>query len=121
MLQYHCIPDSNIVEFTVNGPITRKQFAELITEVESRIEDFGSVDLLEEIRSIGKIPPAVLWADLRWAVSHWKKIGRVAVVCDQDWVENIVDVMQPLVAMDVRHFELDEKDEARRWLRGGID
>ncbi|MEQ8205676.1 MAG: STAS/SEC14 domain-containing protein [Woeseia sp.] len=121
MLQYRWIPESNIVEFTIDGAITRRQFADLVTEVESKIEDFGSVDLLEEIRSIGNIPPSVLWADLRWAVSHWKKIGRVAVVCDKDWVGKAVDVMQPLVAMDVRHFELTEKEEARRWLRGGID
>ncbi len=121
MLQYHWIPDTNIVEFTINGAITRKQFAALVTEVESKIEDYGSVDLLEEIRGIGNIPLAVLWADLRWAVSHWKKIGRVAVVCDKDWVEKVVEVMQPLVAMDVRHFELAEKDKARRWLRDGID
>jgi SpoIIAA-like len=118
MITFHSVPDSNIVEFTIDGGVSRAEFDNLIAEINSKIEEHGSVDVLEEIRGIGKIAPSVIWADLRWAAGHWKNIGRAAVVCDQDWIENVVEIMQPLVSADVRHFDLDEKNEARAWLLG---
>ena len=121
MLIYHSIPDSRIVEFTIDGSVSRKEFATLVAKVERKICDFGSVDVLEEIRSIGKVPPAVIRADLSWAIAHWKKISRAAIVCDKEWVDKLVGVIRPLVSTDARHFELEHKDLARRWLTGGFD
>lgn len=121
MLTYRSIPSSNIVEFTIDGDVSRQDFDDVIAEINSKIEDFGSVDVLEEIRDIGKMPPSVVWADLRWAAGHMRKVGRAAVVCDKAWVEKMVDVMQPLTRADIRHFDSDDVDEARAWLVDAID
>ncbi len=121
MITFQSIPNTNIVEFTIDGEISRKDFDDLIVEINSKIDDFGSVNVLEEIRSIGMMSPSAIWADLRWAVGHWKKVDRAAVVCDKRWIEKMVDLMQPIVSMDVRHFDLDEKEAARKWLLDGVD
>lgn len=121
MLSYRSIPNSNIIEFTIDGDITRGDFDAVITEVNSRIEDYGSVSLLEEIRSLGKVPPSVVWKDLRWALGHMGKITRAAVVCDENWIEKAVAVITPLVSVDVRHFDLDDIDAARDWLVNALD
>lgn len=121
MLTYRSIPNSNIVELTVNGDITRRDFDDVIAEINSKIDDYGSVDVLEQIRDIGKMPPSVIWADLRWAAGHMRNVGRAAVVCDKAWIEKMVDVMQPLTKADIRHFDHDELDEARAWLIDGIN
>lgn len=121
MLSFRSLPNRNIVELTVDGAVSREDFDDVITEINSKIEDFGSVDVLEEIRDIGKIPPSVVWADLRWAASNMKHVGRAAVVCDKRWVEKMVDVMQPLTHAEIRHFDADEIDEARHWLRNTKD
>ena len=121
MLDFRSIPDSSIVEFTVDGAVTREDFDAVIAAVESKIEDYGSVDLLEEIRSFGKIPPSVFLDDLTWAIRHMRDIGRVAIVCDKDWIERLVGLMHRLVKADVRHFDLDDIDAARKWLRASVD
>lgn len=121
MLTMRNIPNTNIVEFTVDGEITRDDFDAVITEVNSKITDYGGVAVLEEIRDIGKMPPSVIWADLRWAVSNMKHVRRAAVVCDKAWIETMVEVMQPLTKADVRHFQADEIDDARKWLKDGLD
>jgi len=121
MLSFRGVPNTNIVELTVDGAVTRDDFDAVITEINSKIEDYGSVGILEEIRDIGKIPPAVVWADLRWAAGHMKNVGRAAVVCDKRWVEKAIDVMQPLTKADIRHFDGDEIAEARKWLKDGLD
>ncbi len=121
MISYRSMPDSNIVEFTVDGDLSRDDFDAVLAEVSSKIEDYGSVNLLEEIRSIGKVPPAVVWDDLAWAIRNMKHIGRAAVVSDEEWVEKVVRFTQPLVSADVRGFALDEIDVAREWLVDSLD
>lgn len=121
MLTFRSVPNTNIVELTVDGEVTRDDFDAVITEINSKIADYGSVDVLEEIRDIGKLPPSVVWADLKWAASHMKNVGRAAVVCDKHWVEKMVDVMQPLTKADIRHFDHDEIGVARHWLRDSIN
>ena len=121
MLSYRSIPNSNIVEFTIDGGITRRDFDAVIAEANSKIEDYGSVSLLEEIRSLDKVPAAVLWEDLGWALGHMGKITRAAVVCDEDWIEKAVALLRPLVSAELRHFDLDQVDEAREWLLNSLD
>lgn len=121
MLSYHSVPNTNIVEFTVDGAITRDDLDAVMTEVNSKIADYGSVDVLEEIRDIGKMSPSVIWDDLRWATANMKHVGRAAVVCDKAWIGKIVGFMQPLTKTDLRHFDLDEIAAARQWLVDGID
>lgn len=121
MITCRSLPHSNIVEMTIDGDLSRGDFDAVLACVTGTIEDYGSVNLLEEIRSIGKVPPSVVWDDLTWLVRHMKHIARAAVVCDEDWVERLVRLMQPLVSADVRSFALDEIDEAREWLRDSLD
>ncbi len=121
MLSFRSVPNSNIVELTVDGAVTRDDFNDVIAEIDSKIEDYGSVDVLEEIRDLGKIPPEVIWADLRWAAGNMRNVGRAAVVCDKEWIEKMVEVLQPLTKADIRHFDSDEINEARHWLRDSID
>lgn len=121
MLAFTSIPGSNIVEITVDGDVSRADFDAVISEINSKIDDYGSVDIIEVIRSIGSVPPSVFRDDLVWAFRYWKKIGRAAVVSDKDWIENLVKMIRPFVKAEVRPFDLDELEEARAWLRDGID
>lgn len=121
MLTYRSAPNSKIVEIAVDGAVTRQDFNDVIGEINSKIDSFGSVDVLEEIRSIGETPPAVILADLRWVASHMKKVGRAAVVCDKHWIEKMVDLMQTVTKADIRHFDSGEIDEARKWLADSLD
>lgn len=117
MITFRKIPDSNIVEFTVDGDVTQDDYDAVIREVDAVIADYGSVDLLEEVRDIGRIPLSVFRDDLKWVMKHWKQIGRTAVVCDKRWIEALLAVMRPMVSTELRHFDLDSIDEARAWLR----
>ncbi|HZW59239.1 MAG TPA: STAS/SEC14 domain-containing protein, partial [Woeseiaceae bacterium] len=105
MFEYRDIPDSNIVELTVDGRVTQKDFDDVIDVMNRKIEAYGHVAVLEEIRSIGAIPPSVLWDDLRWVFRHLKHVSRAAVVAEMRWVRTLVDMLQSVVTAEVRHFE----------------
>lgn len=121
MLEVRSDPATNIVEFTIDGPVGRAEFDAVIAEIDRKIEDYGSVNLLEEIRSLGKVAPSVLWDDLKWTLANVGHIDSAAVVCDRAWLEALLRVMQPLVRANVRHFDQGELAAAREWLRDGLD
>jgi L-2-hydroxyglutarate oxidase LhgO len=57
--------------------------------------------------------------DLKFAYEHWrnhKKIKKVAVVSDKEWVTKIAEMLQSLVPYEVECFESEDIEEARSWL-----
>lgn len=116
MLEVRETPDTNIVEFTVDGRITREEFDRVVAVLNKKIEEYGSVRLLEEVRRIGAVEPSLIWEDLKWAFAHVKDISRTAIVADRKWIELYTKIVKPFVKMEVRYFDRGEIEAARRWL-----
>lgn len=56
-----------------------------------------------------------MWQDLQTGLGNIGLWGRVAVVTDSDWIENSIDFFKFLWPGHLRHFDLDEFDEACAW------
>ncbi len=117
MIDYREDPTTNIIEITIDGTISRAEFATVAANLEAQITKYGKVYVLEEIRRIGGIDPYVFWEDLTFGLKHLSHISHCAIVSDQQWLKLITHSIQPLVSCQIRSFNLGEIDEARRWLR----
>jgi hypothetical protein len=58
------------------------------------------------------------WEDTKLWAKHLKGWERIAVVSDEDWLENSVKAFSWLMPGDVKVFETDEVNEAKAWLVG---
>jgi SpoIIAA-like len=116
MIDYREDPESDIIEITVDGGISREEFERIAARLEAHIARHGKVRLLEEIRSFGGIDPATFWADLKFSLRHLRDFSRCAVVTDKRWIEWLAKAMDPLVACEIRHFPPDQIAAARSWL-----
>lgn len=56
------------------------------------------------------------WQDAKVGMKHFTSFERVAVVTDVDWIENMVKAFGFVFPGDVRVFDDDELEEARRWI-----
>jgi hypothetical protein len=56
------------------------------------------------------------WEDAKIGMKHLTAFDRVAVVTDVDWVESMVRGLGFVFPGEVRVFDDDELDEARRWV-----
>jgi hypothetical protein len=81
------MPNTNIVEMTVDGGISAVEFDDIIGKLEAAIEKHGNVRLLKHIRSLGAVPVSKFWDDIRFACENLKRFSRAAVVADQKWIE----------------------------------
>lgn len=116
MLNYRDVPDSNIVEFTVDGHIDRADFDAVVAVINDNITRHGGVRLLEDIKAFGLTDPMTLWEDLKWLFTHFKDIERTAVVSDHGWLEGFIQMTSPMFTMPIRYFKQSDIEQARAWL-----
>ena len=116
MLTLHEHPGTNVIEFSVNGGITKTEFQNIADKIDAVIALYGNVRLIEVIHKIGSIEPAALWADLKFGPSHLKYFTHVAVVADQKWIEWITKASRPFLSAQMRVFHINEIDDARTWI-----
>lgn len=117
MIDYREDPESNVIELTVDGRVSRDELDDVATRLEAAIAKHGSVRLLEHVQSFGGMDPSVYWEDLKFSLRHLRDFSRCAVVADQTWVEWITKSAAPFVKCDLRHFKPDQIEQARQWLR----
>jgi len=56
------------------------------------------------------------WEDTKVGMKHLTSFERVAVVTDVDWIENTIKAFGFALPGEVRVFDDDDLDEARRWV-----
>jgi len=117
MIEYEVIPGTNIIEFSVDGKVTKEELGDLLGACEKLIEEHGKIRMLKWVKSVGGIEASALWDNLKWGFSNMKNIERVAGVSDKKWMENLASVSGKLVPAEVRMFSPEEIDQARAWLR----
>ena len=117
MIEFEAIPDSNIIEFSVDGKVGKEELGELLAACEAVIAQHGKVRLLKWVKSVGGIEAGALWDNLSFGFRNLKSIERVAGVADKEWMHKLAEFSGKLVPGEVRMFSPDEIDAARAWLR----
>jgi hypothetical protein len=117
MLKCHALPDEDIIEIEIEGPINREQFDDVAALIEKTIETHGRVRVLEVVKNIGMFPASVFWDDLSFAMRHLNDFSRCAVVSDKTWLEWFTRALKPVLPCELEHFALEELEAARAWLR----
>lgn len=109
-------PKFRYIEILVDGDVNAESVTALLNLIQKRIDEWGEVNILEEVRDIGKVELAAFWRDLRFGIKNLSKFPKAAIVTDIHWVKNISNFLDPIVEMDIEVFTSKEKDIARAWL-----
>lgn len=112
-------PDAQgIITIEIDGRITKQAVDALAAGLAYLGGEGRSLRLLTRIRHYEGFDPA-LWADpkyLELKLSLLKHVARYALVGGPEWMARMATLADPLLAMDLRHFPLDEEAAARLWL-----
>lgn len=117
MLSCETDPVTGVIEITVDGAITKDDYARVVAALEAELAKRDKLRVVETVLAIGHIDAAVWWQDVRWAFGHMSKFGRCAVVTDKGWVGSITRAVAALMPAEIRVFSLAGLDEARAWVR----
>jgi hypothetical protein len=118
MIEVREQPGTNIVEMTVSGSITAQEFDDALAVFKGAIERHGRIRVLENVGELETppVPWTKLWEDVKFSVKHLSDVTHVAVVADQGWIGAYVNMLNPALKAELKHFKRTELDVARTWL-----
>lgn len=112
------VTPEGILEIQLTGTLTADDYADTLTPaMDEAAASQGRLRLLLRMGpDFSGFTAKAAWADAKLGMRHWSGFERIAVVTDADWIENMVQVMGFAMPGAVETFDLDELDDARRWL-----
>lgn len=118
------VEDMRLEETSVGAVITliiremlhEADYAAFVPLIESQLEKGRSVRLLVILHAFKGWSSGALWADTKFAANHFQPIDRLAVVGERQWEEGVVVFVKPFAAAEMRYFDADDVDRARRWV-----
>jgi len=105
----------------LSGKITTEMEEELINVCNQVIEEHNTIDFLVHLDEHARWGVKAGIEDLKWALTHIKNIGKVAIVADSQFYKWYVALNQPfakMVGIQEEYFKPDAIDEAWAWVKG---
>ncbi len=111
------LPD-HVLGLRATDEVTAEDYKSvLVPALEEKLQRLTKVRLLYVMaEGFGGYTGGAAWEDAKLGMKHLNAFERVAVVTDVDWVEKLIKGFGFLIPGEVRVFEDDELDQARRWI-----
>lgn len=107
----------NLVAIKITHTLNRKEYDALIPEMESKIKQYGKINIYLEIRDGVQWAENDLQADIHFNLKHAQDIKKVAFVGDEENEEQILDILKPLENAEIRWYNPNDRQEALDWLK----
>lgn len=109
----------DVVGFEIDGRISAEEIGELSRELNRIRSERPIKAVLARIRAIDGFDPSVALDPeyQRMKLGLLRELDRYAVVGAPGWVRNWIEVMQPLLRVDIRSFTTEQENAAWEWLK----
>jgi hypothetical protein len=109
-------PETQTVEFTVDGFLSRADYDAVIPSMQAFIDTHGTVKMIEVVKSFGGFDPSVILPGMAFDLRNLRHISHVAVVTDIGWISPFIMAASAVTPVRMRSFGLGQIDAARAWL-----
>ena len=118
MMTYQSDMDAGVIEFTVDGEVTRAEYDAAAAEMDAVIARHGKLSAVAVVRNFAGMELAAWWKDISWGATHITKLGRIAVVTDIGWIITACRATGWMMPGEQKIFTPEELEQARAWARG---
>ena len=102
------------------GKIEKSDVEDMIKAIEEKLEQGEKLGIYVEYEAFGGISLDALVEDIKFGIPNIKNFNKKAVVSGKDWLGKLVEISDKLFpSIEVRHYSLEEKEEAMEWVRAG--
>ncbi len=112
--------DGPVLGFEINGKVSLEEEREWIKKLEKAIGKHGRISVLVHLNEQARWGIDAGIADLKWIMTHMKKLDKIAVVSDSSiwkWLVSLDSPFAKLVGISEKHFELLRIEDAWSWVR----
>jgi hypothetical protein len=108
--------DDRIVEVTLSGKLTKKDYREFVPVVETAIKRNGKIRMVVVMRDFHGWSAGALWEDIKFDWNHLRDIERLAIVGDKRWEAGMAVFCKPFTTATIKYFDVDRLAEAKEWV-----
>ncbi len=121
MIHFELLRDRSILIVTPNGPLQKADFEQLAKDVDPFLASKGKLTgLMIYTKSFpGWESFGALVSHVKFVAHHHRKIERIAVVTDGEFLKIMPRIADHFVQAKIKHFDFEEKDQALAWLETG--
>ncbi len=105
-----------VLEVRAKGKLTKELYQKFVPAVDAQIKQYGKLCILFVMEDFHGWTAGAMWQDLKFDLSHWKDIERLALVGDKKWEKGMAEFCKPFTKAKIRYFDIAQIDEARKWL-----
>lgn len=122
MIHHDLMRVDGILIIKPEAPLEATDFEKLAQEIDPYIEANGKLHgLMIDAESFpGWKDFAGLIAHLRFVKNHHQKVQKIAVVSDSSLLSFGPKIASHFVKAEVKHFSRSQREDALRWLTGGV-
>lgn len=107
----------NVVGYRWEGKFDQMAFKEAVNKILPELTKHNRFNIYMEIVEIEGVEAKALWKDLKFSFQHMgefrKKIKKIALVSDKEWIRNLSDLAYVFVPdIKLKSFSFDENDAA---------
>ncbi len=107
-----------ILAFRVNGKITKTEIDRCEEKMQKIKRQHPTLKMYAEIQKLEGYEVDAFFKDLKISLKNMGDFERAAVLSDKAWIEKFAGLVDNLLPMNVRAFELAENEKAKKWLIG---
>jgi hypothetical protein len=104
------------MELGIDGKLDRKQYDQMIHQLESLITTFGRINVLLDLTNLEDYDKSLAIDDVKFYREHKDSLGRVAVVAGDTVARFFTALFEKFTETEVRHFQAEELEQARSWI-----
>ena len=109
---------SGTLGFSCSGRLSGEEMQRrVIPSIEAALLEFDHVKVMVVFEpNFEGLSLEAVWDDTNFGLRHWDGLEKLAVVTNLGWVRNGMRALAVLLPCPVHLFNLEEQDNARRWL-----
>jgi hypothetical protein len=107
-----------VLEVQVSGKLVKEDYQHFVPEFARLVKQHGKLRVLFEMVDFHGWEAAALWADVKFDLTHFSDIERLAMVGDKKWEKGMSMFCRPFTTAKIRYFDRAAGGEARAWLQG---
>ena len=109
--------ERNIVYTIAEDKLDDEDYDRLIPLLQEKVRNFGKIRWYFEMKEFEGWSLSAMWRDMKFDFKNLENLERIAMVGEEKWEQELTLLMKPFTTATVKYFSLNEKEEAKNWIR----
>lgn len=116
MLQITDIKHENVIATIASGKLQQQDIEKVHPIIHAILDKGLKIRWYFEVNNFEGWNIKGLWEDFKMDVAHERDYERIAMVGEKKWQEWATQFMKPFTNAEIRYFNIDQKEDAKKWI-----